>query len=269
MNKILTFSAVSLLFSAYLSAQTVLLDENFQGGIPAAWSINVADSYTLSPSVSEFSSGWIAIADPDNTVDTVAASSSFFTSSGAANRWLISPPITLGAFGNYVKWKSKSFDGSYPDSYQVLVSTTDSQLSSFTDTLGMVQFDLDEWTDYEVNLSDKGLDGQTIYIAFILVTNGGYKLFLDDVLVRKDDPLFVQELNKSQDISVYPNPTSEMIQFSTADFVSVSVIDVSGKTLVHHFGSSSISLSDFNPGMYLLKFTFKDGTVTTKRLQKR
>lgn len=268
MNKITTAFASLLIGTATCTAQTQVLNEDFQGGMPATWTIQVNDGFTLSPTVSEFSPGWIAIADPDNTSDTVAASSSYFTTSGAANRWLISPPIALGSFGNYIKWRSKSYDPSYPDSYRVFVSTTDNQLSSFTDTLGIVQFELDEWTDYEVNLSEEGFDGQTIYVAFVLVTNGGFKLFIDDVNVRKDDPLAVNEL-ETEHITVYPNPTADQVFFSSNSIAEVKLLDFSGKLLHTQHDSTPLSLQNYTAGMYFIQVTGNDKHTTTIRIQKR
>ena len=168
MKKILICGVLSTCFLATVTAQTVVLDEDFQQGIPGGWTIVVNDTNTLDPSVIEFAPGWISLADPDNTTDTVAGASSFFTEPAEADRWLITPALTMGAYGNYVQWNARSHDPSYPDGYYVMVSTTDTQISSFTDTVDTLGFENPDWTTRLVNLSDEGYTNQTIYIGFRL-----------------------------------------------------------------------------------------------------
>src|SRR3989338_1789757 len=76
MKKILICGVLSTCFLATVTAQTVVLDEDFQQGIPGGWTIVVNDTNTLDPSVIEFAPGWISLADPDNTTDTVAGANS-------------------------------------------------------------------------------------------------------------------------------------------------------------------------------------------------
>ena len=98
--------------------------------------------------ISEFTSAWITTIDPIDSTDTIAASTSYFSPAGTASRWLITPQLSLGAFGNYINWNARSHDPSFPDDYLVLVSTTDSQITSFTDTIG--------------NINEEDLDGDGI-----------------------------------------------------------------------------------------------------------
>lgn len=260
----------SVLVSALSTqAQTTILEEDFQQGIPANWTIIKNDPYIEDTSVSEFSPGWISIADPDNTTDTIAAATSYFTVSQKASRWLISPPITIGAFGNYLKWNAKSFDPSYPDTYQVLISVTDTQISSFTDTLSRVEFEWEDWTQHEVNLDELGYsNNETIHIAFVLETQGGYKLFLDSINVRKDDPLALDEQFLQTDVTIYPNPTSDLIYFSAADLTQVAVYNTAGALIYSQEKSNPISMSRFDQGIYLVQMTTNKGQVITKRVQK-
>lgn len=267
LKQLALFSTV-LVSALSLNAQTTILNEGFQQGIPANWTILKEDSYTEVNS--QFAPGWITLADPDGSNDSVAAATSYFTTSGAADRWLITPPITLGTYGNLVKWKARSFDPSYPDTYQVLISTTDTQIASFNDTIFRVEGEWEEWTDREVNLSNEGYSsGQTIYLAFVLKTSGGFKLFLDDINVRKDDPLAVNEQLVKTDISIYPNPTRDLIRFSAQDALKqVTVYTTAGNLVYSQENGSDISLASFEQGMYLVRMTTNTGQIITKRIQK-
>lgn len=268
LKQIAFFSSV-ILSALSATAQTTLLDEDFQQGIPANWTIIKNDSYTENAGVSEFSPGWISIEDPDFPNDTVAAATSYFTVAQKASRWLISPPLTIGTYGNYLKWSARSYDPSYPDTYQVLISTTDTQISSFTDTLSRVEFEWEDWTQHEVNLSEFGYsNNETIHIAFVLETQGGFKLFIDSVNIRKDDPLALEEQFLQQDVTIYPNPTSDVIHFSNANLNRVSIYNTAGILIYSQEKATPISMSAFNQGMYLVRMTTNNGQLITKRVQK-
>ena len=116
----------------------------------------------------------------------MASATSYFSPIDTAYRWLITPALNLGAFGNKISWSAKSHDPSYPDDYLVLVSHTDAEPSSFTDTIGNIEEENFEWTNRSVDLSQNGYDDSTIYIAFVLRTFDGFMLYLDDFLVEKD-----------------------------------------------------------------------------------
>lgn len=268
LKQIALFSSV-LISALSAHAQTTILDEDFQQGIPANWTIIKNDSYAEDTSVSEFSPGWISIVDPDNINDTIAGATSYFTVAQKASRWLISPPITVGTFGNYLKWNAKSFDPSYPDTYQVLISVTDTQISSFIDTLSRVEFEWEDWTQHEVNLSELGYsNNETIHIAFVLETQGGFKLFLDSINIRKDDPLALGEQFFQPDVTIYPNPTSDVIQFSTASLKQVSIYNTAGTLIYSQEKANPISMNRFDQGIYLVRMITNSGQTITKRVQK-
>lgn len=267
LKQIALFSSV-LVSALSAHAQTTILDEDFQQGIPANWTIIKNDPYTAHDSL-VFTQAWIAMADPNNTTDTVAASTSYFTVSQQASRWLISPPITIGTFGNYLKWNARSFDPSYPDTYQVLISVTDTQMSSFIDTLSRVEFEWEDWTQHEVNLSERGYsNNETIHIAFVLETQGGFNLFVDSVNIRKDDPLALDEQFLQKDVTIYPNPTSDLIHFSSTDLKQVAIYNTAGTLIYSQEKSNPISMNRFEQGIYLVQMTTNNGQISTKRVQK-
>lgn len=187
--------AVLLFSSSFTFSQTTVLSEDFQTGIPASWEVRDLDGQTPDATVSEYTAGYISKIDPADTtnVNLTASSTSYFSPVGTANRWLITPPIVLGAYGNAFEWRAKSHDASYPETYLVLVSTTDNLEASFTDTIGYVIEEDADWITRNVNLSANGYDNATIYVAFILQTDDGFKFYIDDVKASKEDPVGLTE----------------------------------------------------------------------------
>ncbi len=257
---VLLFYATLLTFSANL--QTILLDVDFQQGIPVNFTVIDNDGNVPAIAVSEYTSAWISTSDPDSLVDTIAASTSYFTPSGTANRWLITPPLNLGAFGNYLSWKAKSHDPSFPDDYLVLVSKSDNQISSFTDTIGYIIEENSQWTEREVDLADSIFANQTIYIAFINTTNDGFKLYLDDILFRSEDPVSTNSINSINDFKVFPNPSSDYIYLDIqSEFNYIEIRSYSGKKILQS-KDKKIDIRKIKKGFYFV-YIYTNNSIRT------
>lgn len=258
---------IILLASANAFCQTDILFTDFQTGIPVSYTIVDNDGNTPDAQVAEYTSAWIAVQDPENPTDTVASSTSFFSPTGTANRWLITPALTLGAYGNIVEWEGKSQDASYPDDYMVLVSTTDNQITSFTDTVGWFIEENFEWTTRQINLSDSGYVSQTIYLAFVNITEDGFKLYLDDIHAWKDDPVSVVELDNINSITVYPNPSHGIINLkSSSEIEETTVLSSNGRVLMKT-SSTTFDISELPTGIYFLSIKCDSGIVSKKILK--
>lgn len=267
MSRIFTL-CIALASAAVSFAQTDILNEDFQSGFPAGWSVVNVDQLTPAAEVSEYSSAWIIKPDPENQDDSVISSTSFFNPAGQANRWLITPPITLGNYGNILSWEAKSHDPSYPDNYKVMISTSN-QVADFNDTVRLIVLENPDWTAREIDLSDFGFNGQTVYIAFVNNTNDGYKLYLDDIRVRKNDPAGVQEI-ASIEAKLYPNPASGSFRImSQADIEKVYIYSSDGKLMSEsdYQNGASVDISTLESGIYFVKLKAA-GQFKTVRLLK-
>lgn len=252
-----------LSFTAF--SQTDILTTDFQSGMPANYTMVDNDGLSPDAAVAEFTSAWITLEDPEFAGDQVAASTSFFDPIGTADRWLITPALTLGTFGNFIEWSARSQDASYPDDYLVLVSTTDSQLSSFTDTIGYVIEENFEWTSRTVDLSDEGYDNQTIHVAFVNVTENGYKLYIDDIRVWKDDPAGFAE-HESISVKVFPNPFHETITIEAEEDARITVFNSTGR-MIAVSNNKSIDLSLYPNGIYYVNIKTSRGVKIVKTVK--
>lgn len=253
--------------SCFGFSQSDLLLTDFQTGMPLSYTIVDNDGQIPATQVAEYTDAWITILDPDNSLDTIAASTSYFSPSGTASRWLITPSLTLGTYGNFLEWEAKSQDASVPDDYLVLVSTTDALLTSFTDTVGYVIEENFEWTNRTVNLSSYGYDNQIIYVAFVNVTNDGFKLYIDDIHVWENDPVGINEITASEQVTIFPNPSNGEINISTDLTVeSVSLITLNGQ-IVLTSSSKKLDLTTFPSGVYFLNIQTNKGIVVKKILK--
>ena len=122
-----------------------------------------------------YEEGWIPYSF-DEGASYFATSWSFVNSVGAfaADNWLITPQVDLK--GTLAFWVA-SVDTSYPDSYEVKLSTTDNEIASFTTELQAMTA-AEGWNQVVIDLSNYA--GQKGYIAIHHVSEDKYCLAIDD-----------------------------------------------------------------------------------------
>ncbi len=261
---LLSIGFIGLLLQS--QAQVLVYEEDFDNGIPVSYTLVDNDGLTPNQATSEFADAWIALPDPLDSTDTVVGSTSYFEPVGTADRWLITPPITLGAYGNFLYWDGRSDDPSFPDGYFVFASKTDTQMSSFTDTIAVVNAELSTWTLNSVNLSEFGLDGETIHLAFVNRTYDGYKLYLDSISVFIEDPVGLEE-EQALKVQFGPNPTSDKVFFNMKP-EAITLCSLSGAVLATFENTTQINLADLPAGMYWMEIR-KGTAVVREKIVKR
>jgi len=243
-----------------VNAQTVLFEEQFVSFIPSTWTVVDGDGLIPHSSVSQFTSAWIHVYI--SAEDSCAASTSYYDPSGQSADYLITPKLSLPTFSKLV-WTARSYDASFPDSYLVLISSTDSLIGSFTDTLMFVDEENNNWQKRSVQLDLEAYANQDVYIAFKNITTDGYILMIGEVKLLGSDFAFVNE-EETTSYSVYPNPCQDQItisNFQSGDLVSVYSID---GQLVLTSSESRIDVSSLNAGSYLLSVTSENSVETIK-----
>lgn len=210
---------------------------------------------------------------PANTGDAAQAHlgdkymASFAAVGNANNDWLISPQITLGSSGNEVKFWAKSLTLQYgAERFNVLVSTTDTNTSSFTKiSSGDYTTVQDEWTEFSYSLDD--YSGEQVYIAIQCVSDDAFVFMVDDFSVTTTGTVSVDS-HLAGSFSVYPNPTKDILNISNsinADINSVIVTDINGR-IVKQVDSnvSEINIIDLNAGIYFVNINSTEGSLTKK-----
>jgi len=154
---------------------------------------------------------------------------------GNTNDYLITPPIDLTGIDARMKWWDKVESASYPNSYKVLLSTTDASPASFTIELGDFTCTNTAWTEHTINLD--AYTGEIVYIAFYqyasAATNWGFGI--DDFLLEEIPamPVFTH------------SPTALAFPFTqdgtSSAALSVTVTNTGAGTL--SFASTDVSIS--------------------------
>lgn len=258
---------LALLFTTGTKAQvTNLFFENFNNGFPASWTRIDLDGLVPQASVSFVNNAWVAYEDVDSvgTGDSVAVATSYYNPAGSANDWMITPAITLKNHGNILSWQVKSQDPSYPDGYDVFVTNTAPVPDSFVvpgRRFFQTDFELPDWTNRQVSLDT--FANQTVYIAFRAKSNDQFLLLVDNIYVYADSLLSVHENMVDEALSVYPNPTYDVLHISGTTLINqVALFDVSGKNVLRQdlqSPTATLSLQALDKGAYILQIFYTNG----------
>ena len=187
--------AISLMLGVAVNAQT-LLTEDFENGFSAGWTMFNDENTPPSYYHNWDTTAWGLYTSSGNP-GACAAGLSFFNPRGQADRWLITPAIALPQETEMMLvFDAKSNLSSSREWLEVRICTT--QPNSREDFLAqpLVQDTLvpSDWTEYSANLAPYA--GQTVYLAFIVKTNDGHSLLVDNVFVGKlaDNEVVLSEL---------------------------------------------------------------------------
>ena len=159
-----------------------LFSDDFESGTLDNWTVvrngegTDATDWRTTVSASTFSGSSI----PAHSGDYVAMSRSWASTAYSVDNWLISPQVTLGGAMSF--WVMD--DGQYHEHYDIYISTTDTDLGSFT-LLYSPGNASSTWSEVAVDLS--AFAGETGYIAIRHQDTDQDYLFIDDFTVFGDE----------------------------------------------------------------------------------
>jgi hypothetical protein len=186
----------------------------------------------------------------------------------AADDWLISPKLPLGSNSILSFWTLSPKTGSWgTETYNVMVSTTDSDPASFT-AIASNEDAPDAWTEKIYDIS--AYDNQQVYLAIQLVSSDKFIFWIDDInITTSTENQFVKE---NSEVRIFPNPAKQIFNVECQQTVaSCNVIGINGSVYVHETVDKrnfNIDISDIDNGVYFLKLTFENGTVGYHKILK-
>ena len=192
---------------------------------------------------------WFWDYDFDDTTNSVYVSSSWTNTSIPTENWFVTRSVFISDTNAVLSWKSAPYQTSrYLDGYYVLLSTTNNDITSFTDTLfkaaeyislndpsasndflsysftsgfvhgadGLYTFDTGDSSrllgllrPFSVSLS--AYAGQSVYIAFKHHSVDDNLIELDDILLTGTNTVGFPEYSSGIAVSAYPNPAIDKI----------------------------------------------------------
>lgn len=272
-----------ILFSILLAhtmgnAQTSVFSEDFEEVTDleaAGWTMYNDTNTPFGTYAATFPTAWRTVIWTAESGNTVASSTSWFTTLSPADRWLITPSITLPADSQLsLEFFARSHDVSpYDDGFKLKISTTNTAKTSFTNILEVanaVNAPISQLAaPYTVNLS--AYAGQTIYLAWVNDYTNGNLLSIDDIAINATSSMGVNDVKNNINLTLYPNPASDYFSISDAnDVISVKVYDISGKVIKSKLElmNDRFDISSLSKGTYIVSIETKTGIVNKKLIKK-
>lgn len=264
------------LASAMANAQTSVFTESFEEITSlqdAGWTLYNDANTPFGTYAAAFPNAWNVINWQVESGNIVASSPSWFTSVAQADRWLISPAISIPSNSTVaLEFFARAHQGTpYDDGFKLKISTTNTAKASFTDVLSVahaVNLPVADLSPYQTNLSSYA--GQTVYLAWVNDYTNGNVLSIDDIDVVVTPVLAVNDNVKSE-IAVYPNPVSEYFTIGNVkDLVSVKIYDLSGKIVRANLEAvnNKFNVTSLEKGVYTISIETKTGIVSKKIIKK-
>ncbi|MDF1696809.1 MAG: choice-of-anchor J domain-containing protein [Saprospiraceae bacterium] len=175
-----------LVFIAHSGFGQILFKQDFEGGTIDPMTMVDNDGQSPNINVGDYSAAWTVTAASQVGAmgSQVAVSNSWYSPPGIADDWLITPQLTIEDAKTALLWEAQAVDPNFADGYQVLVSTTDNELASFTDMVWSTTAEQagDNLEQRILSLAD--YVGKDIYIAFRNNSADKFLLALDNIEVK-------------------------------------------------------------------------------------
>ncbi|MEM7152620.1 MAG: choice-of-anchor J domain-containing protein [Myxococcota bacterium] len=163
--------------------------DNFQtASFGAGWTLIDVDGQPAAEAVNFINDAWV-VTDAFYAgagTNYAAYSNSWYDPAGAADDWLISPPIMIGPNAQ-LQWRARAQDPAFPDGYEVRISTAGPDIADFEANDALFTIPAEnagaDYTFRTVNLSDEGYADQTVYLAWRNNSSDQFVLLVDDVAV--------------------------------------------------------------------------------------
>lgn len=223
--------------------------ESTTGGVlPAGWTIYDEDGLTpISTIITNYpafsTDAWIILSSSSNTI---VASTSWYNPPGQSDDWLVTPQITVPTTAPFLLFDAMAPDQSFPDDYEVLISTTGNTLSDFSTVIHSETSPPGTFETVAVDLSSYA--GQQVYIAFRNVANDEFLLYMDNIEVRSlsDNDVAVTAIDLAPYFEINTNNTLEVtLKNLGANVINSVDIEWTDGSNTHSYSATGLNLGSY------------------------
>lgn len=184
------------------------------------------------------------------------------------NQYLISPELNLPEGTTYhVKFQYVGTSTNGTESFTVLTSSTDNQISSFTNEIGYNdEVGASAWEEF-----DAVIPAGTKYIAINYNSIWQYRMAVDDIIIEAGVGINdVENVN----LTLSPNPASNTVKVSANGIegtVNVAIVDLNGRTIMEQNGNAqsfTFDVTNVARGAYFVRLTGENVNAVRKLIVK-
>ncbi len=221
----------------------------------------------------------------------------YFFASGANSTtvpnddYFITPQITIAGNGQFSMWVKSITDQYGLERFNIMISTTDTNIASFTtiDINEDLDTDLNDptitlpyqqapltWTNVTVDLS--AYANSSIYIAIHYESNDSFVFQTDDYQVTDDSTASIDtnENILANQVSIYPTTVANNFTIKNSSdlaLVSATIFDVNGRLIASHnlnnlVGEKTINVANLTAGMYFVEIQSANNKLVKKIIKK-
>lgn len=183
------------------------------------------------------------------------AAASWLDGTDHADRWCIFPRMSVNSDDADAVWASNSGDERFPETYEVLVSTTGTETADFTKVL-TVENESGQPTLHGIDLGQ--YEGQEIYLAIRLTTDDGYFLTIDNVGFYGGVTLSTSGVNGNLAADGKVVVTRDAVTYTGSDATSLAIYDLGGRIVASSDGAA-IATAQLPHGVYVAVATTSNG----------
>ncbi len=239
-------------------ANAQLISQDFEGASGATdASLNWVQNSMNTPGY-----GWFYDTAPDFIVNGTRSAVCY----GSNNDWLISPGFTLMANEEVTisfNYKTNPNSPSETADVTVYVGTIGDETIGDTGTVMLQNAAINAPTNTNFSDSFNPSSEGTYYLAFHVKTDANESFSVDDVVISSS--LSIDEFEAAK-ASIYPNPVKDKINVNGTTVKTLELYSVLGKKLHAVNDSSSMDVSTFESGLYLLKIISESGGTSTRKV---
>lgn len=177
------------------------------------------------------------------------------------NQYLVSPMLEHNGELD-LSFRYKLYSTNYQERFKVLYSTTTNAVASFQEVSGTTT----NVTSSSFQTFSCTVPADAKYLAINYCPAGDrWWLFIDDIRIEAnhEDPTSIDGAF-ANDINIFPNPTTGIVNIEAEGLNKVVVYDVTGRMMMSVANESTIDISNLEAGVYFFSVETENGSAMKK-----
>jgi len=184
---------------------------------------------------------------------------SSYNSASNLNQYLFSPLLNHTGELN-LSLKYKLYNTRYPERFKIMYSTTNNTVASLIE-IENTTTDVTSTTFQTFNCTIPA-DAKYVCVNYCPESDETY-LYIDDIEIQANHETSI-EVATPDEITLYPNPTTGIVNIEAEGLKNVVIYDVTGRMMMSVANESTIDISNLEAGVYFFSVETANGSAMKK-----